>query len=301
MPATSPAASGTAACQKAPAPAFDVQGWSQPSETPAVVPLLIGPTIATCGQNRVLFTFVDTDGRPVGAPDRTARVAFFDLGRDSKNAFATVDSTFIWAIEGERGIYATNVAFPEAGTFGAEFTMADAGGAPTTLRLTFDVQPSTPVVKVGDPAPSVKTPTLADVGGDPAKISTDPSPDPALYETSIDQAIAAHKPFVVVFATPKFCASAQCGPTLERIKPFVATYPTVAFINVEPYKLKLVDGVLAADTDAQNQLQTTAVSDAWKLLSEPIVFVVDRNGIVTASFELIFSDAELTAALDAVK
>jgi len=299
--ASAPAATGTANCPTAPDPAYDIQGWGQPSEAPTIFPLLIGPTIATCGQNRVLFTFLDPDGRPVGAPDRTARVAFFDLGRDSKSPFATVDATFIWAIENDRGIYATNVAFPEAGTYGAEFTTAAAGGAPLTLRLNFEVQPSTPVVRVGDAAPSTKTPTLADVGGDVAKISTDASPDPALYKTSVDQALAAHQPFVLIFATPKFCASAQCGPTLDRIKPFVARYPTVTFINVEPYRLKLVDGVLQADTDAQGQLQTTQPADDWHLLSEPNVYVVDGNGIVTANFELIFSDAELTAALDAIK
>ncbi|HEX4982188.1 MAG TPA: hypothetical protein VFV63_10840, partial [Ilumatobacteraceae bacterium] len=100
---------------------------------------------------------------------------------------------------------------------------------------------------------------------------------------------------------PKFCTSAQCGPTLDRIKPFAARYPGVTFINVEPYKLKLVDGVLQADTDAEGQLQTTAITDEWHLFNEPTVYVVDRDGVVTASFELIFSEAELTAALDAIR
>jgi len=75
----------------------------------------------------------------------------------------------------------------------------------------------------------------------------------------------------------------------------------VTFINVEPYKLKLVDGVLQADLDANGQLQTAPVTDEWHLFNEPAVYVVDRDGIVRGSFELIFSDAELTAALDAVK
>jgi hypothetical protein len=305
-PGVSPAAtgalpSGTAACPQAPSVPDDLPGWGMPTTAPTVIPILIGPTIATCGDNRVLFTILDPQGRPVGAPDRTVRVAFFDLGRDPAKAFATVDGTFIWAIEDERGIYAANVAFPEAGRYGAEFTTAAAGGPPTTLRLTFDVQPSSPAVRVGDEAPSTKTPTLADVGGDPTKISTDPTPDPALYETSVDQALAAGKPFVLIFATPKFCASAQCGPTLDRIKPFVSKYPTVTFINAEPYRLKLVDGVLQADVDANGQLQTTAAADDWHLVSEPTVYVVDKDGVVTAAFELIFSDAELTAALDAIK
>ena len=291
----------SASCQEAPSVPDNLDGWGPPTTAPTVIPLFIAPTIATCGDNRVLFTILDAQGKPVGAPDRSVRVAFFDLGRDKDKPFATVDGTFIWAIENERGIYAANVAFPEAGRYGGEFTTVAAGGAPTTLRLTFDVQPSTPVVRVGDKAPSTKTPTLADVGNDPTKISTDTTPDPAFYQTSVAQALAAHKPFVLIFATPKFCASAQCGPTLDRIKPFVQKYPTVTFINVEPYKLKLADGSLQADLDANGQLQTTQASNDWHLLSEPNVYVVNRDGVVTANYELIFSDAELTAPHDAIK
>lgn len=293
--------SGTAACPTAPAVPDDLPGWGMPTTAPELVPYYIAPTPATCGDNRVLFTILDVQGRPIGAPDRTVRIGFFDLGRDKDKAFATVDGTFIWAIENERGVYAANVAFPEAGRYGAELTTAVAGGPPTTLRLRFDVQPASPVIRVGDKAPSTKTPTLADVGNDPKKISTDAAPDPAFYKVSVDQALADHKPFVLIFATPKFCASAQCGPTLERIKPFLSRYPTVTFINVEPYRLKLVDGVLQADVDANNQLQATQASDDWHLLSEPNVYVVNSDGVVTANFELIFSDAELTAALDAIK
>ena len=43
------------------------------------------------------------------------------------------------------------------------------------------------------------------------------------------------------------------------------------------------------------------VTNRWGLLSEPWVFVVDRGGIVRGSFALIFSDAELSAALDKVR
>jgi hypothetical protein len=298
---SAPGPSTTASCQQAPAVADDLPGWGQPSTAPAVIPVYIAPSIATCGESRVLFGLVGPDGRPIADANRQARFAFFDLGRDKDKPFATVDGTFIWAIQDAVGIYAMQVAFPEAGGYGVEVTTSSGGGAPTTTRMRFDVHTTSPVVRVGDKAPSIKTPTLADVGNDPAKISTDATPDPKLYQTSVDQALAAHKPFLLIFATPKFCTSGQCGPTLERVKPFLAKYPTVTFINVEPYKLKLVDGVLNADTDANGQLQTTPASDAWHLVSEPNVYVVNKDGIVTANFELIFSDAELTAALDAVK
>ena len=299
---SSPPGTGTAACGTAPSVPDDLAGWGPPATAPSVTPLLItGAGELVCGPNRVLFTLIDKDLRPVGAPDRTARVAFFNLGRDATKPIASIDGTFIWAIQDERGIYVANVDFPEAGRYGAEFTTQKADAAPETIRLTFDVQPSSAVVKVGDRAPASKTPTLADVGGDVTHISTDTTPDPRLYATSVDQALAAHKPFALIFATPKFCRSAQCGPTLERIKPFVAKYPTITFINVEPYKLNLVNGTLEAELDANNDLVPTPVTDEWHLFSEPTVYVVNRDGIVTANFELIFSDQELTAALDAVK
>jgi hypothetical protein len=295
-------ASGTSACAAAPAPPDDLAGWGPPAQAPAITPVLIsGPGQVVCGRNRLLFTLLDASGRPVGAPDRTAKLAVYNLGRDPNAPIATVDGEFVWAIEDERGIYVANVSLPESGRYGAEVITGPAGETPQALRLTFDVQPSSDVVGVGDRAPASRTPTLADVGGDATKISTDTDPEPALYETSIDQAIAAGKPFVVIFATPKFCQTAQCGPTLDRIKPFLDRYPTVTFINVEPYKLKLVDGILQADVDANNQLQVAPTTEEWRLVNEPTVYVVDRSGIVTANFELIFSDRELTEALDAMK
>jgi hypothetical protein len=294
------AASSGAACASAPSAPDDLAGWQPPTTAPTVFPTIIAvPGQLACGPTRFLFTFTDADLRPVGSPDRTVKLDLFNLGRDPEKAIASVDGTFVWAIEDERGIYYANVDFPEAGRYGAQFTTAEGGAAPETLRVTFDVQPSAPGVHVGDKAPSSVTPTLASVGGDIKQISTDTTPEPAFYETSLDAALAAHEPIALIFATPAFCTSAQCGPTLDGIKPFVARYPSVTFINVEPYKLKFVDGALQPDL-ANDALQPTPISDQW-ILVEPSVFVIDREGVVRAQFDLIFSDAELTAALDAVK
>ncbi len=300
--ASSPSASGSAACAVAPSAPDTLEGWGPPAQAPTIVPVLIAaPGQLVCGQNRLLFTLLDEAARPIGAPDRTARIALYNLGRDPSTPIATIDGDFVWAIENERGIYIGNASFPEAGRYGAEFTTSVGSGTPTSVRLTFDVQPRSLIVKVGDPAPASKTPTLGDVNCDPMQISTDDDPVPAFYETSVDQALESDKPFALIFATPKFCTSAQCGPTLDRIKPYLARYPGVTFINVEPYKLKLVDGTLQPDLDANSQLQTAPVTDEWHLFNEPAIFVVDRGGIVRGAFELIFSESELTAALDAVK
>ena len=87
------------------------------------------------------------------------------------------------------------------------------------------------------------------------KISTDTNPDPAFYQTSVADALAAHKPFVLVFATPKFCQTKTCGPTLDKVKAVAAKHPDVTFINVEPYLLEDVDGQLQPVLDAKGNLQ----------------------------------------------
>jgi hypothetical protein len=296
---TTAPASSSASCPTAPDPGTPA-GWGTPATTPAVVPTLISlGNELTCGANRLLFVFLDgKTNAPIADPKRTARIAFYDLGRDTTKPTTTVDTTFVWAIENQRGDYVANVDFPEAGVWGAEVTTT-AAGTSAKIRLTFDVPASSPVLRVGDRAPSTKTPTATDAASI-AKISTDTKPDPALYRTSADEAVAKHEPFVIAFATPKFCVSQQCGPTLDRLKPFVSKYPSVAFIHVEPYKLQFQDGQLQPVLTGSN-LTPTDVVNQWELLTEPWIFVVDRDGIIRASFELIFSDQELTAALDKVK
>jgi 16S rRNA G966 N2-methylase RsmD len=111
----------------------------------------------------------------------------------------------------------------------------------------------------------------------------------------VADALAAGEPFVLAFATPKFCATAQCGPTLDRLKPVAEAHPEVTFINVEPYELRYTDGQLQL---ADNQLTPVPAVEAYGLLSEPYIFVVDRAGIVRASFEAIFSSDEIEAAID---
>ena len=273
---------------------------SSPTSAPSsgarasVLPVIISSELST-GSNRFLYSFVDaTSNSPVGAPDRTASVAFTG---PAGQALADTAGTFIWAIENVSGIYVSTVDFPAAGDWVARFTTAAPGKPPESVDFQFQVADKKRVIVPGEAAPSVDTPTLATVGGDVTKISTDSKPDKAFYETSVADALAAHKPFVLVFATPKFCQTQTCGPTLDKVKPIAAAHPDVTFINVEPYQLKDDQGQLQPVLDANGQLQTVPATDAYRLLSEPYVFVVGGDGIVKASFELIFTPDEIDKAL----
>lgn len=273
-----------------------MSAWGPPATSPTLIPLLVTNYVA-CGKARILFLYLDASSNLASAPDRSARVALYDLGRDPNKVVTTADGAFVWTIQDERGMYILDVDLPEAGTWGAEFTTEAPGSGAETVRLTFEVHDSSPTVALGDPAPASRTPTLADVGGDVRKISTDSDPNPDFYSTSVADALAEHKPFILIFATPKFCTSAQCGPTLDRLKPAVAAHPEVTFINVEPYKLQEVDGQLQPVLDANGNLQATDATNQWGLLTEPWTFAVDRAGIVRGSYEVTVSDAELEAVL----
>jgi hypothetical protein len=298
-PSASPSGSSAAAvCATAPDPTPS-DAWNPQSTTAALVPVIVSNAI-TCGKVRFIFLFVDSANVDKSTPDLTAKLAFYNLGRDPNKVVATADGAFVWTIQDQRGMYIANIDLPEAGTWGVEFTTQTPGSPAQTARVTFSVLDFQTSIAVGQKAPASKTPTAASVGGDLAKISTDPKPDAAFYQTSVADALAAKKPFIVIFATPKFCTSAQCGPTLDMFKPVAAAHPDVTFINVEPYNLAFKDGSLQPVLDAQGHLVATDISNEWGLLAEPWMFAVDRNGVVRGSYLLTMSDAEVNEILPVI-
>ena len=252
------------------------------------------------GPSRFVFSFLDPDTNlPAATPERTASVAFVAPGETEPGP--AVDAEFVWAIEGERGEYIAPAEFPTAGAWKAVFTTASPTSPTESIGVEFDVQEELPTVDVGAPAPASDTPTAADVDGDLSRISTDTEPDPAFYELSVADALADGTPFVLVFATPAFCQSAQCGPTLDRVKAAAAAAPDdVAFINVEPYQLEYTEGRLQPVLDANGQLQAVPSVDEWGILSEPWIFAVDGEGVVRGSYEGLATDAELAAAFETI-
>ena len=163
--------------------------------------------------------------------------------------------------------------------------------------MDFQVAESSPTVAIGAKAPATDNPTVFTAGAI-NRVSTDTNPEPSFYELTVADALAAKRPFVLVFATPAFCKSAQCGPTLDVVKAAAASAPeAVAFINVEPYQLEFVEGRLQPKLDANNPLQPVESVNEWGILTEPWIFAVDADGIVRGSFEGVISETELKDAI----
>jgi hypothetical protein len=239
------------------------------------------PGSVAVGPQRVLLVVASPENELLGGPDDPATVTFALDGEE----YPEVPTEWVWGIEGVRGFYVTNFDFPRAGNW--EATIANASGPAQTT--TFAVTETAVVPEIGAPAPESDSRTSADAPLE--EITTDPEPDPALYELSVAEAVGNGRPSVIVFATPAFCTTAICGPTMELVKSVSIAHPDVDWVHVEVYEN--ID-------DPQGQLVEVDAVLEWGLRTEPWIFVVDAEGNVAARFEGTVGETELERALAAI-
>jgi hypothetical protein len=258
--------------------------FEEPFKNVEAYPVFISSEIVV-GQNRFLLGLLDDNDAPIGTPAIDVRVSFYDLEASGNQLIDSKHMDFIWSTRGKRGVYVTDARFTHPGKWGAEVAISGKG-IDETVRASFEVanEPITPAV--GERAPASDTPTDEDVA-DLHEISTDPHPDRRFYELSIAEAIEQHRPAVITFATPKFCTSAVCGPTLDIVKDVSESFPGVNFIHVEVYE----------NLDDPSNLQTVPAVEEWSLQTEPWVFVIDSTGRIAAKFEGIVGEEELRTEL----
>ncbi len=238
------------------------------------------------GNQRLLFALVDRNrDESLAAEDRSATMTL----RDQFGApIETYPMFFVWAVPEVQGMYGANVVFPEAGTY--QVTI-DADGLETAGPVGLVTVEDPPVIQVGEAAPLSVTRTATE-SPDLTLISSDPDPDPAMYQLSVDEAVSNGRASVLVFASPAWCVSETCGPLLDQIKALRPDYEGVDFVHVEVY-----DDIAVASVD--ELVRVPAVIE-WGLPAEPWVFVMDAAGVVRGSFEGAASDDELRAAIEAV-
>lgn len=239
------------------------------------------------GEQRVMFTLIDPETNEwVASADRPATVT---LRNENGSPIDTYPLDFVWAFEDVRGLYVGELVIPEEEETYQVTIKAEGFGEAGPVGLVAIEDPT--VVQIGEPAPPSETKVGADYP-DLSVITSDPDPDPAMYESSVADAVTSGSPTVITFATPAFCTSEACGPMLDQVKALQASYPDVEFVHVEVYDDLQV-------TDFEDLTVVPAVEE-WGLPSEPWVFVVDEGGAVSAAFEGAVSDEELTTAIDAV-
>jgi hypothetical protein len=232
------------------------------------------------GTERVLIAVTDDQGRRLPSPDIPITLDVWLDGREFQRQ--TIQGTFMWAIPDVSGLYRATVDFDVAGTWVIQVTPD--GGSPLEAKgVTVYEHPLTPAL--GELAPRSETLTSADAPID--EISSDSDPNPDFYTMSVADAVTSGRPSVLIFATPRFCTTGICQPTLELMRSLAPSYPDVNFVHIE---------VFTNINDPQNIVLAPAV-DEWGLPTEPWVFVVDGDGIVIGRFEGLVTEEELADLL----
>lgn len=263
-----------------------------------LIPLIVSSQNVAGPPARFAFQIVDPQNKPLSSANVSTQVRFFSLAQDPATPVATGVGTFL-DIGNGTGFYHLPVTFPCAGDWGFEVTAGLPSG-PATARVVFTVLPYGTTPAIGAPAPASVTPTATTPEGI-AAISTDTTPDPDFYTMSIAQAVASGKPTFIIFATPAFCQTAMCGPTLDIVKSVAADYKgRVNFVHVEPYQLQQTANGLQPVLTKDGYLQPVQSVLDYGLTSEPYMFLTDATGHIAAKVEGIAGADEIRAALDAV-
>jgi len=194
-----------------------------------------------------------------------------------------------------RGVYELDGTFDRSGVWQATaaFTV---DGTPLSLSAVFPVLAKPKLPAPGEPAFHTKNLTMAS-GVDPAWIDSRAQdgaavPDPELHRDTIAGAIAAHRATLVLFATPVYCQSQFCGPSVDALAQIAKAGPKDAdYIHIEIYK----DFATQTVNDAARQwvIRPQTASDPW-------LFLIGRNGRIADRWGPLFDPAQVLSELRTV-
>ncbi len=256
------------------------------------------------GTNRVPFVLVNADGARLEGAE--VRVRFISLADTEPRPGGEAEATY-YEIEGvtphvheeglvhdhrdARGFYVVDgVDLDEAGVWQMAIAVTSDPPVEVSQGPAFVVSAALRAPGVGDAVPATENPTIRDVATF-AELSTRSVESDELHEVSVAQAIAAARPFAVVFASPRFCVTAICGPVTDVVADIQGHYGDRAnFIHIEPWDITAAR--------EEGRLIASAVTSEWRLPSEPWVFVVGADGRVAARFEGLVAREEIELALD---
>jgi hypothetical protein len=193
-----------------------------------------------------------------------------------------------------RGVYQIDAAFDVAGTWTADLSFATSSGT-TTVPATLPVHDEPALPAPGQPAIMSRNLTVDSrdtQAVDSRALDGAPIPDPELHATTIRAAIEQGRPIVALFATPVYCESRFCGPTTDALADMAAAGdPDAAYVHVEIWH----------DFSAG---EVNAAAAEWLLregsLSEPWLYLIDAEGIITDRWSPLFDPDEVAAELAAL-
>jgi hypothetical protein len=251
-------------------------------------------SVFTVGRDRVAFGIIDdrsgfvygktavyvapTPDSPAEGPYPAPADVLVTEGRYRSKQAATEADPFA-------AVYAADVPFRRAGGYSILAVTKDGSktfAAPGEIQVIKPARDRIP--GVGDPAPKVETDTEASARGDLASIDTREPPSD-MHERSFAD-VVGKKPVALLFATPQLCQSRVCGPVVDVGLQLKSRYgDQVEFIHQEVYE----------GNDPNKGLREPL--KRFNLPTEPWLFVVGRDGRVTARLEGSFGLGAFERAL----
>lgn len=278
----SPTTSTTAAEETFTAPTWAAPILEEPGAEGAAV---LATSDFAVGTNRISFLLVRANSslirarvadvyykpRP-GGPTARATARLLPIGVEESEA----------AVGEVREIYVAELRLPRPGK---QWIVIEPRGVAFQGFQVLDVKEKATAIAIGERAPESANPTTRSRPAE--QITTARPPDTALLRYSVAQSIRDGVPFVVAFATPAYCETRTCGPTVDVVEAARRRYERrgVRFIHVEIYE----DNIVGKGVNRWVR--------EWRLQTEPWVYVVDREGIVRDRFEGAVSVSELERSI----
>ena len=269
------------------------------SKYPEQLAIGIGASVMRQGTNRIPFLVLDKGARPV----TDAPVAIYTVHTDGTRVrgpflaretpfdikSAYLSRTTATDPDQRKEFYVADIPFhgkaPQA-----VFALVRQDGrlvAASPTQLGAKLEYPKPPPDAGQRMIPVHTDTVHSVAK-VSQLTTRVPPDTDLLQDDF-ASVVGKKPAVLIVATPALCQSRVCGPDVDVAEQVKAEMgDKVAFVHQEVYK----------DNQVNKGLRPQLIK--LRLASEPWIFVVDRNGIISSRIEGAISVPELRAAVEKV-
>lgn len=185
---------------------------------------------------------------------------------------------------GVQAIYGAQIPLPHSGTYAVlTLTKGPSGLIGATGEVA--VAASSPIPDVGQHPPAIATDTPATVHGNTSLLTTRIPPDD-MHSVSFNQ-VLGKKPVALLFSTPQLCVSRVCGPVTDVVVSLEREFKgKITFIHEEVY----VDNTPSKGLRPQMK--------AFHLQTEPWLFTINRQGVITSRLEGAYGVNEARAALE---
>lgn len=241
---------------------------------------LRSPSIFAAGDRlRAPMVLIESDGFPVRANEPQALAV--TVSRDGETVFEETISPSRSGLS--TPYYLLSFAPEQVGTF-----VVESDWSPTPREFLVVDPAEVTAARVGQPMPAIDTATVADTKGVNPLCSRIGEPCP-FHDITLTEALAGGGPVAFLIATPQFCLTDVCGPSLELMIEAEPDFADITIVHAEVF----VD-------PASNFSDLTEPLTTLGLDFEPSLYLIGSDGIIAEALHFAFDRNEIRAGLQAL-